>query len=106
MSASLERVERVFRGLAVSTGVAHGRVRHVGTRFEEPAYRKVPAAHIEFELARFRNAIRNARRPMAAFSPAMAEKNRAIKDFLFARMYRHWRVNRMTAKARPCSDVR
>ena len=30
----------------------------------------------------------------------MAEANRAIKEFLFARMYRHWRVNRMTAKAR------
>jgi len=46
------------------------------------------------------DAIRNARRPVVAFSPPMAEKNRAIKDFLFARMYRHWRVNRMTAKAR------
>jgi dGTPase len=30
----------------------------------------------------------------------MAEANRAIKDFLFARMYRNWRVNRMTSKAR------
>jgi dGTPase len=29
----------------------------------------------------------------------MAEANRVIKEFLFARMYRHWRVNRMTAKA-------
>jgi dGTPase len=46
------------------------------------------------------DAIRHARRPVVAFSPPMAEANRAIKDFLFARMYRHWRVNRMTAKAR------
>jgi len=45
-------------------------------------------------------AIRAAGAPVVAFSPAMAESNRAIKDFLFARMYRHWRVNRMTAKAR------
>jgi dGTPase len=29
----------------------------------------------------------------------MAEANHAIKEFLHARMYRHWRVNRMTAKA-------
>jgi dGTPase len=35
-----------------------------------------------------------------AFSPAMAEANRAIKAFLFTHMYRHWRVNRMAAKAR------
>ncbi len=45
-------------------------------------------------------AIRAARLPVVAFSPPMAEANRAIKDFLFARMYRNWRVNRMTSKAR------
>ena len=46
------------------------------------------------------DAIRHAKRPVVAFSAAMAEANQAIKEFLFARMYRHWRVNRMTAKAR------
>jgi dGTPase len=46
------------------------------------------------------DAIRRARTPVVAFSPAMAEANRAIKDFLFAHMYRHWRVNRMVGKAK------
>jgi dGTPase len=46
------------------------------------------------------DAIRSARHPVVGFSPAMAEANRVIKEFLFAHMYRHWRVNRMTAKAR------
>ncbi len=46
------------------------------------------------------DAVRHAKRTIVAFSPKLAEANRAIKDFLFARMYRHWRVNRMTAKAR------
>jgi dGTPase len=46
------------------------------------------------------DAIRHAKRPVIAFSAPMAEANRVIKEFLFARMYRHWRVNRMTAKAR------
>ena len=46
------------------------------------------------------DAIRRAKRPVVAFGPAMAEANRAIKDFLFARVYRQWQVNRMTAKAR------
>jgi dGTPase len=45
-------------------------------------------------------AIRRAKRPMVAFSPKFAEANRAVKEFLFARMYRHWRVNRMTTKAK------
>jgi dGTPase len=43
--------------------------------------------------------IRHARSPVVGFSPAMAEANREIKEFLFARMYRHWRVNRMSAKS-------
>ncbi len=46
------------------------------------------------------DAIRRARQPVVAMTEPMAESNRVIKEFLFARMYRHWRVNRMTAKAR------
>jgi dGTPase len=48
--------------------------------------------------------IRRAKRKMVGFSERMAEANQAIKDFLFARMYRHWRVNRMTAKARRLTE--
>ena len=48
--------------------------------------------------------IRGAAGPMVGFSPAMEEANRAIKEFLRARMYRHWRVNRMTAKARRVTE--
>jgi dGTPase len=39
-------------------------------------------------------------RPMVAFSEAMREKDRALKAFLFERMYRHYRVNRMSSKVR------
>jgi dGTPase len=44
--------------------------------------------------------IRAAAAPVVAFSAPMAVANKEIKAFLFARMYRHWRVNRMTHKAR------
>jgi dGTPase len=50
------------------------------------------------------DAIRRCKRPVVAFSEPMAEANQAIKDFLFARMYRHWRVNRMTSKARRLTE--
>ncbi len=50
------------------------------------------------------DAIRRCKQRVVAFSPAMADANQAIKDFLFARMYRHWRVNRMTAKARRLTE--
>ena len=44
--------------------------------------------------------VRGAREPVIAFGPAGAGANGAIKSFLTERMYRHWRVNRMTSKAR------
>ncbi len=53
---------------------------------------KLDPAHAE--------AIRRARQPVVAFSAGMADANRVIKDYLMARMYRHWRVNRMSRKAR------
>ncbi len=48
--------------------------------------------------------IRRAKKPVVGFSPAIAEANYAIKEFLRARMYRHWRVNRMTVKARRLTE--
>ncbi|RMB05010.1 deoxyguanosinetriphosphate triphosphohydrolase [Eilatimonas milleporae] len=44
--------------------------------------------------------IRTAGTAVVAFSPDMAVAVRALKDFLHARMYRHYLVNRMTSKAK------
>jgi dGTPase len=44
--------------------------------------------------------IRHAREPVVVFSARMAEANLALRDFLFTRMYRHWRVNRTMAKSK------
>jgi dGTPase len=44
--------------------------------------------------------IRRADRPVIGFSGAMAEANLPLRDFLFTRMYRHWRVNRTMAKSK------
>lgn len=44
--------------------------------------------------------IRRLGRPVAAFSHAQNEANIALKKFLMQRMYRHYKVNRMTSKAR------
>ncbi len=38
--------------------------------------------------------------PVVAFSDAMHQHDRALKRFLHQRMYRHYRVNRMSSKAR------
>ena len=43
--------------------------------------------------------VRAAGRPVVTFSPAMAEADRAIKDFLYPRMYRHARISRIMGEA-------
>ena len=44
--------------------------------------------------------VRRLTSPVAAFSREMREHDRALKRFLFDHMYRHYRVNRMSSKAR------
>jgi len=46
------------------------------------------------------DAVRKASKPVVGFSTAMAETNRVIKEYLYARMYHHWRQKRMHLKAR------
>jgi dGTPase len=46
------------------------------------------------------DAVRRLGAPVVAFSEEMRKNERALKAFLFERMYRHYRVNRMTSKVR------
>jgi dGTPase len=39
-------------------------------------------------------------KPVVMFSPDMQDVNRRLKAFLMERMYRHYKVNRMSSKAR------
>jgi dGTPase len=54
------------------------------------------------EAARPRSAddVRRLGKPVVAFSDDMVAKAGALREFLFERMYRHYKVNRMTSKAR------
>jgi dGTPase len=44
-------------------------------------------------------ALRGLGRAVIGFSPAVREEERGLRAFLFQRMYRHYRVNRMASKA-------
>ncbi|MBI2236891.1 MAG: deoxyguanosinetriphosphate triphosphohydrolase [Magnetospirillum sp.] len=44
--------------------------------------------------------VRRLGRPLVSFSEGMRANDRALKDFLFVHMYRHFTVNRMTSKGR------
>ena len=45
-------------------------------------------------------AVRRHGAPVIAFSEAMSAHDRALKAFLYERMYRHYKVNRMASRAR------
>jgi dGTPase len=49
--------------------------------------------------------IRAAPGPVVAFSAPMQEANQAIREFLFHRMYRHWRVNRTIQKSKRVTQL-
>ena len=44
--------------------------------------------------------VRQSSAPVVAFSDAMREREKGLRAFLFEHMYRHYRVNRMSSKAR------
>lgn len=46
------------------------------------------------------NAVRGRHEPLAAFSEGVHRRHRALKRFLLHHLYRHYRVHRMTTKAR------
>ena len=60
---------------------------------ETSAARLADAAPADIE------AVRNQGEPLISFSESMREKNLELKRFLRARLYRHYRVHRMTSKA-------
>jgi dGTPase len=50
--------------------------------------------------ARSADEVRLLKAPVVGFSAEMSRNDRALKEFLFERMYRHYRVNRMSSNAR------
>jgi len=54
---------------------------------------------LEFNPTRVED-VRGLGQPLAAFSDGMRANDRALKRFLFGHMYRHYKVNRMTSKAK------
>ncbi|CAI9120314.1 deoxyguanosinetriphosphate triphosphohydrolase [Brytella acorum] len=79
--------------------IRHETVRQVINRLVTDLLRQT-RANIEALAPKSADDIRHAVAPVVAFSPDMAAANAAIRAFLYERLYRHWRVKRMTRKAR------
>ena len=78
--------------------VAHELIRRLITRMIEDVIAET-GERLRTLAPRSADDVRHAEAPVVAFSPGMAEADRAIKGFLYPRMYRHTRVMRIMADA-------
>ena len=77
---------------------AHELIRRLITRMIEDVIAQ-SRRHIAELEPRSADEVRSAGRPVVGFSPAMAQADRAIKDFLYPRLYRHARIMRIMGEA-------
>ena len=91
-------VRRLYPGIETAR-LAHEAIRRLINAMVEDLLTESRA-----RIARFRPAdvaeVRRLGEPLLAFSAGMRQHNAALQAFLRQHMYRHWRVNRMTSKAR------
>jgi dGTPase len=114
LRARLFTIEEVAALTLPGAGLEEAKLAHPGMAVERLApemVRRVISRMIQDVVAESQNriealapadadAIRAAARPVVAFSAGMFEANKAVRAFLFERMYRHWRVNRTVGKSR------
>jgi dGTPase len=93
----LERVRRESPDLD-SGRLVHELVRRLITQMIEDVIAET-GSRLRALAPRSVDEVRHAAMAVAVFSPAMAEADRAIKDFLYPRMYRHPRIMRIMGDA-------
>ncbi|HRK95521.1 MAG TPA: deoxyguanosinetriphosphate triphosphohydrolase [Rhodospirillales bacterium] len=91
-------VARRYPGLASSRLIHEAVRRLIGLMVEDLATET--RRRIEALAPKSAGDVRHHVAPVAAFSAGMQENDRALKHFLFDNMYRHYKLNRMTSKAR------
>ena len=103
--AELPQVDRILRDIETKHGrlhtgrLTHELVRRLITVFVSDLLSQ-SAANLDALAPSSPDDIRRAGQPIIAFSDAMAADLEAIRGFLFQNMWRHYKVNRMTSKAK------
>ena len=90
MGDLLSEVEQAYPGLESQRSI-HEIGRRLITRFVEDVI-KQSLSNLQAFNIRSASDVRAQDRPMVAFSPVMAKADRAIKAFMFPKVYRHERV--------------
>jgi dGTPase len=93
----LERIHAEHPGLDAGR-VAHELVRRLITQMIEDVIAET-SERLRKLAPRSADEVRHAQAPVGSFSPRMAQADRAIKGFLYPRMYRHTRIMRIMGDA-------
>ncbi len=101
----LPLVGPIFKGVAAKyPGLEKGRLIHESLRamIATMVNDVIEESHRRFKALKPTSTadVRGLSQALVGFSPEMAASEKAVKTFLFANMYRHTRVNRMTSKAK------
>ncbi len=94
----VDGIERAHPGLQIGRLIHETTRRLIGAMVEDvlaETARRLQESRIDHV-----DGVRGAGRATVAFSPPMFEAVQALRRFLMARVYRHYRVNRTTSKAR------
>jgi dGTPase len=97
LDESLREIAARYPGLEPGRRT-HELSRRLITRMIEDVIVESRRRIVELEPASV-DAVRGAGRPVVGFSPAMAKADRAIKDFLYPKLYRHARIMRIMGEA-------
>lgn len=93
-----DEVARRYPGLEQSR-LIHEAIRRLIDRMVRDLVAETRRRLVESEVQNV-DEVRGLGEPIAAFSAEMRNHDQALKRFLYERMYRHYRVNRMSSKAR------
>ncbi len=98
VGAVVAEVREAHPGLAW-TRLVHETVRRLITRVIDDLIAET-SRRLQTAAPRSGGAVRQLGRPVVAFSAGVQSHDRTLRQFLYANMYRHYTVNRMTSKAR------
>ena len=93
----LRKIREQHPGLEASR-LVHELVRRLITQMIEDVIAETDK-RLQDLAPRSADEMRHAKQPVGGFSPAMGEADRAIKGFLYPRMYRHGRIMRIMGEA-------
>ena len=79
--------------------LSHELTRHLISHFVEDLLATTSATIASLDL-KGADDVRSLKRPLIQFSAAAEQDLKSLKSYLFANMWRHYKVNRMTSKAR------